>query len=91
MIKSFKSKKLERFAKGKTQAIDSRHVNAVRNILTALQHATCEGSFDLPGRNLHSFNEKNPKIWSLDVNRNYRILFEFDGTHVYNVDYKDTH
>lgn len=92
MILSFKSKKLERFAlKGKVQGIDTRHLKAIRVILTALNSATCEGDFNLPGKNLHSFNEKNPKVWSLNVSANWRITFEFDGNDVSNVDYLDTH
>lgn len=92
MIKSYKSKKLKLFAeKGKVQSVDQRHVKPINIILNALDTATCEDDFDLPGKNLHSFNEKKPKVWSLDVSANWRITFEFDGNDVYNVDYLDTH
>lgn len=91
MIKSYNSKKLKRFSQGKIQSIDQRHVKIVTLILNALDTATCEDDFDLPGKNLHSFNEKKPKVWSLNVSANWRITFEFDGHNVYNVDYLDTH
>ncbi len=29
--------------------------------------------------------------WSIKVNKNYRIIFQFDGQHVYDVDYLDYH
>lgn len=92
MIKSYKSPKLKRFAeKGKTQSVDQRHIKPIKIILNALDTATCEADFNLPGKNLHSFNEKKPKVWSLNVSANWRITFEFDGNDVHNVDYLDTH
>lgn len=92
MIKSYKSKKLQRYAeKGKTQGVDQRHIRTINVILNALDTATCEDDFDLPGKNLHPFKEKKPKIWSLNVSANWRITFEFDGKDVHNVDYLDTH
>lgn len=92
MIKSYKSKKLLRYAeKGKVQGVDQRHVKAINIILNALDTATCEDDFDLPGKNLHSFKEKKPLVWSLNVSANWRITFEFDGNDVHNVDYLDTH
>ena len=92
MIQSYKSKKLERLAlKGKVQGLDQRYIKAITIILNALDTATCHDDFNLPGKNLHSFNERNPKVWSLNVSANWRITFEFDGKDVHNVDYLDTH
>ncbi|ELL7125022.1 type II toxin-antitoxin system RelE/ParE family toxin [Vibrio cholerae] len=91
MIQSYKSKKLKHFSKGKVQAVDARHAKSIEIILNALDTATCVDDFDLHGRNLHSFNEKTPKVWSLNVSANWRITFEFDGSNIHNVDYLDTH
>ncbi|EGR5487288.1 hypothetical protein CLP36_17815 [Vibrio cholerae] len=91
MIASYKSNKLKKFSRGKTQAVDARHIASITIILNALDTATCICDFDLPGRNLHLFNERKPKVWSLNVSANWRITFEFDGSNVTNVDYLDTH
>lgn len=91
MIKTIKSNKLKKYVRGKTQYVDQRHIKAINLVLSALDTATCESDFDLPGRNLHSFNERTPKVWSLNVSANVRITFEFDGTNVNNLDYLDTH
>lgn len=91
MIKTYKSKKLKLFSKGDARKVDSRHQKAIRVILTALDSAVTTDDFDLPGKNLHSFNERDPIVWSLDVSANWRITFEFDGTNINNVDYMDTH
>ncbi|MEZ9798384.1 type II toxin-antitoxin system RelE/ParE family toxin [Vibrio cyclitrophicus] len=92
MIVNFKSKPLEQYArKGKKQKIDQRHIKNITIILNALDTATCTADFDLPGKNLHSFKERNPIVWSLNVSANWRITFEFDGKDVHNVDYLDTH
>lgn len=92
MIASYKSKPMEQYArKGKKQKIDQRHLKNVEIILNALDTATCVDDFDLPGKNLHPFKEKNPTVWSLNVSGNWRITFEFDGKDVHNVDYLDTH
>lgn len=92
MILNYKSKPLELFAtKGKQQKLNQRHIKTIEMILTALDTATCTKDFDLPGKNLHAFKEKKPKVWSLDVSGNWRITFEFDGKDIHNVDYLDTH
>jgi proteic killer suppression protein len=92
MIKSFKSKALELYAKkGITKKLNQNHIKNIRLILNALDTSTCESDFNLPGKNLHAFKERKPKVWSLDVSGNWRITFEFDGKDVQNVDYLDTH
>lgn len=91
MIKTVKSKKIKKFLSGNTSQVNPQHIKTINIILNALSTATCIDDFDLPGKRLHKFSEKDPVVWSLDVSKNMRITFEFDGTHVYNVDYLDTH
>lgn len=91
MILSYKSKKLKAAASGDYSKIDARHCSAVRVILTALDSATMEGDFNLPGKRLHQLKQFDPVRWSLDVSANFRITFEWDGRHVHKVDYEDTH
>lgn len=94
MIKNYSGpnkKKLKLFSQGDYSKIPCEQVDAIEIILNALDTATCVDDFDLPGKRLHSYSNKDPKIWSLDVSGNYRILFEFNGTDVVNVSYEDPH
>ena len=40
---------------------------------------------------VHKLSGKLNGFWSLKVNKNYRIIFRFDGQHAYDVDYIDYH
>lgn len=91
MIKSYKSKKLENVAKGDFSKVGKKDLNDIRAILTALDSATVLDDCDLPGKRLHPLKEYTPWRWSLDVSRNWRITFEWDGTHASGVDFEDTH
>ncbi len=92
MIQSYKSKRLKAAAvKGDYSKIDPRHHKAVHAVLTALDSAALLTDFDLPGKTLHQLKQFSPVRWSLDVSANFRITFEWDKGHVYNVDYEDTH
>lgn len=91
MIKSCKNKAIKLCIKGDYSKIDQRHMKRLRLILNALATSTCVDDVDLPGMNLHSFKERTPVVWSLDVSANYRITFSFDGKDIIDVDYLDTH
>ena len=91
MIKSIKSKKIKLFIAGNTSKVDQSHIRSIQTILTALSTATCLNDVDLKGRRLHSFKEKVPTVWSLDVSGNWRITFEILGSDIYNINYVDTH
>lgn len=91
MIESVKSKKIKKYIKGDTSRVAPNHIKNLEVILNALDTGTCIDDFNLPGKRLHKFSEKDPVVWSLDVSGNIRITFEFDGKNVQNVDYLDTH
>lgn len=40
---------------------------------------------------IHKLTGDYKKFWSIKVNKNYRIIFRFDGKHAYDVDYIDYH
>lgn len=91
MIKSYRSKRIQAFSEGDISKVDPRSVKAIMVVLTALESATEIGDLNLPGKRLHQHKGSNPVRWSLDVSANWRITFEFDGSHVYAVDYEDPH
>ncbi|MDB5007947.1 MAG: Plasmid maintenance system killer protein [Mucilaginibacter sp.] len=41
--------------------------------------------------NIHKLSGELRDYWSIKVNKNYRIIFRFDGQHSYDLDYIDYH
>ncbi len=46
---------------------------------------------DIPGYRLHQLKGNKKNNWSITVNGNWRITFEFDHGDVYIVNYEDYH
>jgi proteic killer suppression protein len=59
--------------------------------LTALETAKEIGDMDIPGFRLHRLKGKEPGRWSIWVNGNWRLTFEFREGDVYILDYEDYH
>lgn len=92
MIKSFKHKGLEEFFNsGKTKGIQQAHVSKLRLQLFALDTATSIEDMDIPGYRLHPLKGNRKGIWSITVNGNWRITFEFIDGNAYIVNYEDYH
>lgn len=92
MIKSFKHKGLEKFYKaGTTKGIQASHASKLRMQLAALDTAFCIDDLDIPGYRLHPLKGSRKGLWSITVNGNWRVTFEFQEGHVYIVNYEDYH
>ena len=92
MIKSFKHKGLRKFfEKGDCSGIQSKHDKKLRLQLAALDTATVIEDMDLPGYNLHPLKGQRKDCWSISVNGNWRITFEFEDGDAYIVNYEDYH
>jgi len=92
MIQNFNHKGLELFFQtGCTSGIQARHKKRLQLILGRLNAATSPQDMDLPGLFLHPLSGNRVDVWSVKVNRNWRITFRFNGVHVENVDYEDYH
>ena len=92
MIKNFKHKGLSRFYHaGSISGIQAKHANKLRNQLAALDTATVIEDLDLPGYRLHPLKGKRSGTWSIEVNGNWRLTFEFDNGDVYILNYEDYH
>jgi toxin HigB-1 len=92
MIKSFKHKGLHLFyEKESTAGINTAHKTKLKMRLVALDTATCIEDMDLPGFRLHSLKGSKKGVWAIDVNKNWRITFEFIKGDAYVVDYEDYH
>jgi proteic killer suppression protein len=92
MIKSFKHKGLQDFyEKGNLSGIQAQHKQKIKMQLVALDTATLIDDLDLPGFRLHPLKGAMKGLWSIEVNKNWRITFEFKAGDVYVVNYEDYH
>jgi proteic killer suppression protein len=92
MIKSFKHKGLEQFFEsGITRGIQQSHVKKLRMQLAVLNTAISIEDVDVPGYRLHPLKGDRAGTWSITVNGNWRITFEFTEGNVYIINYEDYH
>lgn len=92
MIKSFLHKGLKKFYEtGKASGIQPKHTKRLRMQLVALDTATSVEDMDIPGFKLHELKGTDKGRWSIWVNGNWRITFEFRDAHAYVLDYEDYH
>lgn len=92
MIASFKHKGLENFYKeGSKKGIQPIHEVKLRLQLAALDTASVIGDLNIPGYNLHQLKGDRKNIWSITVNGNWRLTFEFQDGNVHILNYEDYH
>ena len=92
MIKSFKHKGLERFYKsGSTSGIKISHSKKLRMQLAALDSAQIIEDIDIPGYRLHPSKGTRSGFWSINVNGNWRLTFEFTDGNITVLNYEDYH
>lgn len=92
MIVSFKHKGLQKFyEKGVASGIQSKHAKKLRVQLAALETAQVIDDLDLPGYRLHPLKGSRKGVWSITVNGNWRLTFEFDNGNVHILNYEDYH
>jgi len=92
MIKSFKHKGLKKFFEsGNTKGIRADHASKLRMQLAALDTASNIEDIDIPGYRLHKLKGSQKGRWSISVNGNWRVTFDFTESNVYIVNYEDYH
>ncbi|NQZ31299.1 MAG: type II toxin-antitoxin system RelE/ParE family toxin [Oceanospirillaceae bacterium] len=92
MIKSFKHKSLKKyFETGSTSGIQSKHERKLRMQLTAIDTAQAIEDVNLPSFKLHPLKDNRDGIWSVTVNGNWRITFEFINGNAFILNYEDYH
>jgi len=92
VIVHFRHKGLSLFyKKGDASKLQPQHVGKIRLILTRLEAASSPETMNVPGYRLHPLTGKCKCFWSVRVDKNYRILFRFEGINVCDVDYVDYH
>lgn len=92
MIKSFRHKGLRKFFEtGTTAGIQPAHAKRLRMQLAALDTAQTIEDMDMPGFRLHPLRGTMEGRWTITVNGNWRVTFEFEEGHAYVLDYEDYH
>jgi proteic killer suppression protein len=92
MIQSFRHKGLRKvFESGSAAGIRPPHVKRLRMLLIALDTAQSIEDMNIPGFRLHSLKGTDRGRWSVWVNGNWRITFEFRDGQAYVLDYEDYH
>lgn len=92
MIQSFRHKGLRKFFEsGSAAGIQSHHAKRLRMLLVALDTALSIEDMNVPGFRLHPLKGAERGRWSVWVNGNWRVTFEFRDGHAYVLDYEDYH
>jgi proteic killer suppression protein len=92
MIQSFRHKGLRRFFEsGSLAGIQPQHAKRRRMQLAALDSAQVIEDMDIPGFRLHPLKGADRGRWSIWVNGNWRLTFEFRDGQAYVLDYEDYH
>lgn len=92
MIKSFRHKGLRKlFETGGTSGVQPNHAKRLRMQLAALDTAQAVEDMDIPGFRLHPLKGPMRGRWSITVNGNWRLTFEFQDGNAYVLDYEDYH
>lgn len=92
MIKTFEHKGLRRFWEtGSTAGIQAIHATKLRLILQRLDSPSEVQDVDFHGARLHQLKGNKKGLWSVTINGNWRITFQFENGDVYIVNYVDYH
>jgi proteic killer suppression protein len=92
MIQSFRHKGLGKFfASGSAAGIQPHHAKRLRMLLAALDTAQSIEDMDIAGFRLHPLKGFEPRRWSVWVNGNWRLTFEFKDGHAFVLQYEDYH
>ena len=92
MIKSIRHKGLLRlYETGNSSGVQASHVRRLRLQLAALDSAQKIEDMDIPGFRLHPLKGEMKGRWSVFVNGNWRLTFEFDQGNAYALNYEDYH
>jgi proteic killer suppression protein len=92
VIQSFRHKGLKKFFEsGSTAGIQPRHARRLRMLLAALDTAHSIRDMNVPGFRLHPLKGTDRRRWSVWVNGNWRLTFQFEDGKAYLLDYEDYH
>lgn len=92
MIKTIKHKGLRNYYDtGNLSGIQAQHAKRLQLILTRLDASICPEDMDLPGLHLHKLKGQLKNFFAVTVQANWRIIFRFENTNAFDVNYIDYH
>jgi len=92
MIKSFRHNGLRKlFETGSTSGVHANHANRLRMQMVAPDTSQTIEDMNIPGFALHPLKGVMRGRWSISVNGNWRLTFEFKDGNAYLLDYEDYH
>lgn len=92
MIRSFRSKALQRYAAtGDPSRLSVQNPERIRRILLALNEARRPPDMALPGFRFHPLKGREKGRYAIDASGNWRITFGWDGDDAVDVDLEDYH
>jgi proteic killer suppression protein len=80
-----------RFLSGDARGVNAEHAVWLRIVLSALDAAESPTGLNLPGFRLHPLKGERKGQWAIRVSGNWRVVFEFEGSDIVNVDLVDHH
>jgi toxin HigB-1 len=92
VIRSFRSKGLQRFAeRGDPSKLSVRNPDRIRRILLALDAATSPEGMNIPGFRFHPMKGRDRGRYAVDASGNWRVTFAWEEEDAVEVDLKDYH
>jgi proteic killer suppression protein len=92
MIRSIRHKGLKRlYEDNDARGVLAEHLVRLRDILTRLDTAETVADLDLPALKLHELKGELKGFWAVTVRANWRVIFRFTDSNVFDVDYMDYH
>lgn len=92
MIKTWRHKELKKFFEtGNKAGIQAKHANILSLLLFQLTSSVKPEDMNTPGNHFHQLTGNLQGFYSVTVNKNWRIIFEFQDENAFNVDYVNYH
>ena len=92
MIRTFKSKALERLLKeGSVKGIPKELEKRIRVRLEVIDSSLTIDDIRIPSYDLHALKGDRKGTWSIKVSGNWRITFKFKDSDAYDLDLEDYH
>ena len=79
------------FITGSKKGIKPEHAEKIARVLDRLDASISPSDMNLPGYRLHELKGQEAGTWSVTINANWRITFQFEGQDAVVVDYRDYH
>lgn len=71
--------------------IQPKHAASLSLLLFQLANATAPGDMNTPGNDFHELKGNYKDYFAVKVSGNWRLIFQFEGTDVINLDLVDYH